>query len=78
MVTHAHTAYQIWCTLTFSLEPHSTQRQYKTITIPDDDILNALEQREVELTLGSTDPNVVIDSDAASAVVVVIDNESMF
>ena len=76
LFTCARTAFQIWCDLTFRLEAHSEQRQYKNITIPDDNNYMNGPQREVELTLGTTDPNVEIDPSASSAVVTVIDNDS--
>ena len=68
--------FAVWCSLRFTIEAHSTRRFYKTIAIADDSILNALEERDVELTLGTTDRNVQFDPDASSAVVTVVDNES--
>ena len=67
----------VWCDLTFTLEGNTGQRQYKNITIPDDDSYMNGPQFDVELTLGTTDPNVMIDPSASSAVVTVIDNDSM-
>ena len=74
---HTHTDYEIQCNLTFTLEGNTGQRQYKDILIPDDDFLNEKPSREFDITLGSTNPNVEIVESASSAVLVVVDNESM-
>ena len=66
----------MWCNLTFVLAGNSTQLQYKTFSIPDDNFLNEDAQTEVNLTLESRDRNVMFIEGASSAVLVVVDNES--
>ena len=70
------TEYRMSCNLTFTLQPNSAQRQYKTFTIPDNDFLNEDVQTKVNLSLASTDRNVMFVQDRSSAIIVVVDNES--
>ena len=76
MITCTQTDFNIWCDLTFEIEKKSVQRLYKNITIPDDFSYMLGPERDVELTLGTTDPNVELDRNASSAVVTVLDNDS--
>ena len=71
-------AFNIWCDITFTLPGNSDQavQIYKNITIPDDDTYVFGPQQEVNLTLGSTDPNVVINPLTSRALVTVLDNDS--
>lgn len=60
----------------FRLEGHGRQREYKTITIPDDDLINPW--RSAYLKITSSDYRVTVPDDYTHAIVWIEDDERMY
>lgn len=63
----------IWHSLTFTASGHSEERLYKTITLPDDKLVNPW--KSLYLKLKTADYRVIVPDHHSHAVVWVQDNE---